>query len=89
MSYPLSVVNLNPVGYQSALKELGVSRTDDYDIYQPLHFAKPYTVPDWNSEPAAYDYRFIQKWYGATIQELAAAAQRDGFRYVITQTYHP
>jgi hypothetical protein len=88
-SYPVSVVNLNPVGYESALKEMGTTRVDDYDIYQQLHFAKPYTVPDWNAAPATYDYRFIQKWYGTTIEELRQAAETKGFTFSVNQTYHP
>jgi hypothetical protein len=88
-SYPVSVVNLNPEGYQSALKEMGTNRVDDYDIYQQLHFAKPYTVPDWNAAPATYDYRFIQKWYGTTIEELRQAAETKGFTFTVNQTYHP
>ncbi|MFY0255990.1 SusD/RagB family nutrient-binding outer membrane lipoprotein [Chitinophaga sp. 30R24] len=87
-SYPTTVVNLNPAGYQSALKELGTSRVDDYDIYQQLHFAMPYTVPDWNSMPAMYDYQFLMKWYGNTFEDYVKAAATQGFKVMISSTYH-
>ncbi|MBV7531109.1 SusD/RagB family nutrient-binding outer membrane lipoprotein [Chitinophaga sp. sic0106] len=88
-SYPMSVVNLNPVGYQGAIREMGAARGDDYDIYQSLHFAKPYQVPEWDKVDARYDYRLIQKWYGSTIEELKVAAATGGFRYTVIQTYRP
>lgn len=89
MSYPVSVVNLNPVGYQSALQALGTARVDDYDIYQELHFAKHREIPDWASANATYDYAFLRKWYGTTIQSLDAAAAANGFRYSVSLTYRP
>lgn len=88
-SYPTSVINLNPAGYQSALKELGTSRVDDYDIYQELHFAKHHAIPDWSAANATYDYAFLRKWYGTTIQSLQAASITNGFKYTVTQTYLP
>ncbi|HEY9262869.1 SusD/RagB family nutrient-binding outer membrane lipoprotein [Chitinophaga sp.] len=89
MSYPVSVVNLNPVGYQGALQELGTTRVDDYDIYQELHFANHHEIPDWANANATYDYAFLRKWYGTTIQSLQAAAAANGFKYGVTATYHP
>jgi Starch-binding associating with outer membrane len=89
MSYPVSVLNLNPVGYQSALKALGTNRVDDYDIYQELHFAKHHEIPDWANANATYDYAFLRKWYGTTIQALDRAAAANGFRYGVISTYHP
>lgn len=89
MSYPVSVVNLNPVGYQSALQALGTTRVDDYDIYQELHFAKHREIPDWAGANATYDYAFLRKWYGTTIQSLDAAAAANGFRYGVSLTYRP
>lgn len=88
-SYPMSVLNLNPAGYQSGLKEMGATRGDDYDIYQTLHFAKPYQVPAWDQADARLDYSFIQKWYGNTIEELQQAAAVGGFKFTVSQTYHP
>jgi hypothetical protein len=89
MSYPVSVVNLNPAGYQSALQALGTTRVDDYDIYQQLHFAKPHTIEDWNAANANYDYAFLRKWYGSTVESLKQAADANGFKYIVTQTYRP
>lgn len=88
-SYPMSVVNLNPAGYQSALKEMAANRGDDYDIYQTLHFAMPYQVPEWDKADARYDNSFIQKWYGTTIEDLRQAAAAGGFKFTVNQTYHP
>ncbi|NIG55925.1 SusD/RagB family nutrient-binding outer membrane lipoprotein [Chitinophaga sp. Cy-1792] len=88
-SYPMSVINLNQVGYKGALLALGTTRGDDYDIYQQLRFAKPYTVPQWDQVNAGYDISFIQKWYGTTIEELKKAAATGGFKYTLVQTYHP
>ncbi len=88
-SYPVSVVNLNPAGYQGALEALGTARIDDYDIYQELHFAKHREIPDWSNANATYDYAFLRKWYGTSIQSLQAAAEANGFKYTISQTYRP
>lgn len=88
-SYPTTVSTLNPSGYQSALKALGTGRADDYDPDQQLHFAQPFTVPDWNSANANYDLSYLRKWYGTTIQSLQTAAATGGFKYTVTLTYHP
>jgi hypothetical protein len=92
-SYPnsasQSIQALNPAGYNSAVKELGTNRTDDYDPDQELQFALPFTVPNWNNANANYDLSYLRKWYGTTIQSLKAAAASGGFPYTVTLTYHP
>jgi hypothetical protein len=88
-SYPTSVVTLNPNGYNSALAAMGTARADDYDPDQQLHFAAPYTIPDWNNAPVGYDLNYLRKWYGTTIQSLQTAAAGGGFTYSVTLTYHP
>ena len=92
-SYPnsatQSIQTLNPSGYQSALKSLGVTRADDYDPDQSLHFAAPYTMPNWTNPNAFYDLSYLRKWYGTTIQSLQAASATGGFKYTLTLTYHP
>jgi hypothetical protein len=92
-SYPnsptQSIQQLNPNGYRSALQELGTTRPDDFDPDQQLHFALPFTVPNWTNPNAFYDLNYLKKWYGTTIQSLQAAAASGGFKYGITTTYHP
>ncbi|HTI07262.1 MAG TPA: SusD/RagB family nutrient-binding outer membrane lipoprotein [Puia sp.] len=92
-SYPnsasQSIQALNPDGYNSAVQELGTTRTDDYDPDQTLHFALPFTVPNWNNANANYDLSYLRKWYGTTIQSLKTAAASGGFPYAVTLTYHP
>ena len=92
-SYPnsasQSIQTLNPNGYQSALQALGVTRADDYDPDQPLHFAAPYTMPNWTNPNAFYDLSYLMKWYGTTIQSLKTASAAGGFTYKLVSTYHP
>jgi hypothetical protein len=92
-SYPnsatQSVQTLNPNGYRSALQALGTTRADDFDPDQTLHFAAPYTMPNWVNPNAFYDLSYLKKWYGTTIQSLQASAAGGGFTYKVTLTYHP
>jgi hypothetical protein len=92
-SYPnnpsQSIQALNPAGYNSAVKELGTNRADDYDPDQQLQFALPFTVPNWNNANANYDLGYLRKWYGTTVQSLKIAAASGGFTYTVTLTYHP
>ena len=92
-SYPnsasQSIQTLNPTGYQSALQALGVTRADDFDPDSRLHFAAPYTMPNWTNPNAFYDLSYLRKWYGTTIQSLQAASATGGFTYKTTSTYHP
>lgn len=92
-SYPTQIKQVDPAGYQSALTQLGVYGVypDDLFMYIPLHYEVPYTIPNWNNANASYDMRFVQKWYGTTIQALNSAAQSAGFasRVTVTKTFHP
>ncbi len=92
-SYPnsatQSIQQLNPNGYRSAIQALGTPRADDYDPDQQLHFALPFTVPNWTNPNAFFDLSYIKKWYGPTIQSLKAASASGGFKYTVTSTYHP
>lgn len=89
--YTPSILAQNPGGYQSALDLLGINNTniETTNPYVKLKFEVPYTIPDWNARPAAYNYAYIQKWYGTTIQQLNAAAAAGGFTNLvkITKTY--
>lgn len=92
-SYPnsatVSISQLNPDGYRSALQALGTSRNDDFNPDQTLHFAAPFTAINYTNPPAFYDLSYIRKWYGTTVQALAAAASGGGFTYKVTTTFHP
>jgi hypothetical protein len=82
--YPANNINLNPVGYNNALSQLGVQQVE-LNPYIALKFVKDYTVPDWNAKPARYNGQFIQKWYGTTIQDVTAA----GISYNLLSTFKP
>lgn len=71
-NYPFSSQQLNPIGYNDALSQLGAV-SNDLNPYIPLKFVKDYTVPDWNAVPALYSTKYMTKWYGNTIQSLQAA----------------
>ncbi|HMH23315.1 MAG TPA: SusD/RagB family nutrient-binding outer membrane lipoprotein [Puia sp.] len=92
-SYPntssQSIQTLNPNGYNSAVKLLGTNRADDLDPDQQLHFALPFSVPNWNAANPTYDLSYLLKWYGTTVQALQTAAATGGFTYAVTLTYHP
>jgi hypothetical protein len=82
--YPLSAVQINPAGYNDALSKLGAT-LNDINPYIPLKFVKDYTVPDWNAKQARFNSSFMQKWYGATIQDLTSK----GIAYTVSLTYKP
>jgi hypothetical protein len=81
-NYPFASQQINPVGYNDALSQLGAIG-NDLNPYIPLKFTKAYDVPDWNAIPAMYSTAYMQKWYGATIQHLQAA----GIPYTLILTY--
>ncbi|MFL9483906.1 SusD/RagB family nutrient-binding outer membrane lipoprotein [Chitinophagaceae bacterium LWZ2-11] len=83
--YPTTVQSLNPAGYASALTLLGINgaAADDKNPYIRLHFEAPYTVPDWNAMNANYNFSYVQKWYGTTIQALKSS----GVPYTLVSTY--
>lgn|GEM_PF-457873 len=80
--YPFSSLQLNPVGYNDALSQIGATG-NDFNPYIALKFVKNYTVPDWNAMPATYNTQYLQKWYGNYIQDLTSA----GVKYTVTKTY--
>jgi hypothetical protein len=89
-SYPNAEITLNTNGYNSALPELGVaSQNQEWNPTIELQFALPYTIPDWNNMSPTYDARYLEKWYGTTIQSLKSAAASAGFTYTIKSTYLP
>ena len=89
-NYPGNLNSLNPVGYADALSKLNlVVGSEGINNYTALKFMAPHTVLNWDAVPAQYDYSEIQKWYGATIESLKAAAAASGFTYQVTQTYKP
>jgi hypothetical protein len=83
-SYPTSVINLNPAGYQQGLVKLGGLQNDVNPLI-PLRFAKQHTSKDWNAVPVAYSTRYMQKWYGDYVQDLTAA----GVTYTLISTFKP
>jgi hypothetical protein len=87
--YPTTVNTQNPAGYQGALTLLGTNSFNEETTnpYIRLKFEADYTVPDYNAIPAFYDNQAATKWYGTTIQQLAAASAAQGFPYSITRTY--
>lgn len=89
--YPLSVSAQNPVGYDGALKQLGIPNftEETTNPYNNLKFALPYTVPDFNSNRVYYDLSGMNKWYGTTIQSVRAAGLASGFTVIVTKTYKP
>ena len=91
--YPTTMLSLNPQGYTDALAKLGslgVSPAGtDYDAQITLKFAAPVVNKDWNSVNATYDARYVQKWYGTTIEQLRQAALSVGFTPVVLKTYKP
>lgn len=90
-AYPVSLITYNVSGYNQALQLLGVSSQSDeqYNPYLNLRFAKPFKPINWAVAPASYNLRYLQKWYGPTIQELKSAAIAGGFAYTLVRTYHP
>jgi hypothetical protein len=89
--YPPSVSAQNPVGYQGALKHLGIPNftEETTNPYNNLKFAAPYTVPDFNAMRVYYDLSGMNKWYGTTIQSVRAAGLASGFTVIVTKTYKP
>ena len=89
--YPLSVSAQNPVGYEGALKQLGIPNftEETTNPYNNLKFAAPYTVPDFNAMRVYYDLSGMNKWYGTTIQSVRAAGLASGFTVLVTKTYKP
>ncbi|MCW3092982.1 MAG: SusD/RagB family nutrient-binding outer rane lipoprotein [Ferruginibacter sp.] len=87
--YPLQVSSQNPTGYSGALALLGAVGYADESTnpYIRLKFEAPYTVPDYNAIPVAFDNSAAMKWYGTTIQSLQSAAVANGFTVQITKTY--
>ena len=87
--YPSSVSAQNPVGYDVALKQLGIPNftEETTNPYNNLKFALPYTVPDFNAKRVYYDLSGINKWYGTTIQSVRAAGLASGFTVIVTKTY--
>lgn len=89
--YPLSVSAQNPVGYEGALKQLGIPNftEETTNPYNNLKFAAPYTVPDFDAMRVYYDLSGMNKWYGTTIQSVRAAGLASGFTVIVTKTYKP
>ncbi|HBT93985.1 MAG TPA: hypothetical protein DEB23_06985 [Chitinophagaceae bacterium] len=89
--YPSSVSTLNPVGYDGALKHLGIPNytEETTNPYNDLKFAVPYKVPDFNAKRVYYDLSGMNKWYGTTIQSVRAAGLASGFSVIVTKTYKP
>lgn len=83
-SYPTSVINLNPAGYQDGLEKLGGLQNDVNPLI-PLKFTKDHTSKDWNAVPVAYSTRYMQKWYGDYVEDLPAA----GVAYTLISTFKP
>ncbi|HMI03449.1 MAG TPA: hypothetical protein VK541_13250, partial [Pedobacter sp.] len=69
----------NPTGYNNAIAKFGANDLPTVS----LKFAKPVVRRDWNTARAFYDPKYIQKWYGPTIQSLAAA----GIPYVLVNKF--
>lgn len=89
--YPLSVSAQNPVGYQGALKQLGIPNftEETTNPYNNLNFALPYTAPDFDTKRVFYDLSGMNKWYGTTIQSVRSAGLASGFTVLVTKTYKP
>jgi hypothetical protein len=89
--YASSVSAQNPVGYDGALKQLGIPNftEETTNPYNNLKFAMPYTVPDFNAMKVYYDLSGMNKWYGGTIQSVRAAGVSSGFTVIVTKTYKP
>jgi hypothetical protein len=89
--YPTTINSLNPQGYTDALSKLGVGTINEeqYNPYIQLHFEKPFTPVNWAAVPVNYDLRYLEKWYGSTIEGLKAASSGAGFKYSILNTYKP
>jgi hypothetical protein len=90
-AYPLSLITYNVSGYNQGLQLLGVSSQSDeqYNPYLNLRFARPFKSTNWAVAPASYNLRYLQKWYGTTIQELKSAAATGGFTYTLIRAYRP
>jgi Starch-binding associating with outer membrane len=96
-SYPLNEATLNPIGYNQAVADLqanplnaGLIANNEYDPDIQLNFAIPNKIADWNTlGPGGFDLRYINKWYGTTIQQLQAAAAAGHFPYTIVSSYQP
>jgi len=67
--FPNVVRTYNSVGYKNAISKFGAQ---DLPTVQ-LKFSAPIVRKDWNTVSAFYDSRYLQKWYGTTIQDLTAA----------------
>ncbi len=89
--YPSSVSAQNPIGYDGALKQLGIPNftEETTNPYNSLKFSMPYTVPDFNASRVYYDLSGMNKWYGNTIQSVRAAGLSSGFTVIVTKTYKP
>lgn len=89
--YPSSVSAQNPIGYDGALKHLGIPNftEETTNPYNSLKFSLPYTVPDFNARQVYYDLSGMNKWYGNTIQSVRAAGLSSGFTVIVTKTYKP
>lgn len=69
----------NPQGYLNAMARFG---GNDLPTVL-LNFAKPIVRRDWNTATAFYDAKYIQKWYGTTVQSLDAA----GIPYLLVNKF--
>lgn len=82
--YPTTLNTLNPVGYKDALVKLGIGgAVNDDNPAVALRFEAPYRVTEWETVPAAYDTKFIQKWYGPTFEDL----KKSGVTFTIVTKY--
>lgn len=77
--YPNVERTYNPTGYNNAIAKFGANDLPTVS----LKFAKPVVRRDWNTARAFYDPKYIQKWYGPTIQSLSAA----GIPYVLVNKF--
>lgn len=77
--YPQVERNNNPKGYAGVVAKLG-----GLDVpVTPLKFSVTYTHKTWANVTAFYDPKYIQKWYGTTIESLTAA----GIPYLLVNKY--
>lgn len=78
--YPSTVVTYNAAGYADAVSKLG---GDEHSPYTNLRFLQPLQRKDWNTAPAAFNFSFIQKWFGNNVEDLNAK----GVPYKIVRAY--
>jgi hypothetical protein len=79
-TYPQTTeATVNPAGYINGLKLLG----GPDQINTRLKIEPAYTPIDWGKVLPFYDQTFVQKWYGANIEDLTAA----GIKYTVSSTY--